>query len=109
MSARETVRTARRVAPLADIPAGEGRAFTVDGRAVAVFHVRGGGLAALDARCPHRGGPLADGLVGDGAVVCPLHNRRFSLDDGSCDTPDSCAVEAYPVSLDDDGWVVVAL
>lgn len=97
----------RRVAPLADIPAGEGRAFMVEGRAVAVFHIRGGGLAATDARCPHRGGPLADGLLGDGWVVCPLHTRRFSLGDGSCDMPGECEVAVHPVAVDEEGWVVV--
>ena len=64
-----------------DIPLGEGRAITLDGRRVAIFRAAAGWYA-LDAVCPHRGGPLADGIVCDRAVICPLHDRRFDLDSG---------------------------
>ena len=104
-----TTTTAHRLAPLERIPPGEGRAFLVGARRLAVFRLRSGALAATDAQCPHRGGPLADGLVGDGAVVCPLHNRRFALATGECDTDDGCAVGVYPATVDDDGWVVVEI
>jgi nitrite reductase/ring-hydroxylating ferredoxin subunit len=59
------------------IPVGEGRAFAVGDEQVAVFRPRGGGLHALQAVCPHRGGPLADGLIDAAQVVCPLHNHAF--------------------------------
>ena len=65
-----------------DIPLGEGRAITLDGRRIAIFR-SGGGWYALDAVCPHRGGPLADGIVCDQAVICPLHDRRFDLESGA--------------------------
>ena len=107
MSAGTARGTRHRLGPLEQIPPGEGRAFTVGDRAVAVFRPRGGELAATDAACPHRGGPLADGLVGAGVVVCPLHARRFSLHDGTCDIPGECAVAIHPVWVDDDGDIVV--
>ena len=69
-----------------DIPLGEGRAITLDGRRIAIFRA-GGGWYALDAVCPHRGGPLADGIVCDRAVICPLHDRRFDLASGAALTP----------------------
>ncbi|MDP8967853.1 MAG: nitrite reductase (NAD(P)H) small subunit [Actinomycetota bacterium] len=65
-----------------DIPLGEGRAITLEGRRVAIFRAAGGWYA-LDAVCPHRGGPLADGIVCDRAVICPLHDRRFDLASGA--------------------------
>ena len=65
-----------------DIPLGEGRAITLDGRRIAIFRATGGWYA-LDAVCPHRGGPLADGIVCDRAVICPLHDRRFDLATGA--------------------------
>ena len=65
-----------------DIPLGEGRAITLDGRRVAIFRT-GIGWYAIDAVCPHRGGPLADGIVCDRAVICPLHDRRFDLESGA--------------------------
>lgn len=70
-----------RVCAVDDIPVGEGRAVTVDGRRVAVFRAEDGWFA-LDARCPHLGGPLADGIVAQRTVICPLHDRRFDLATG---------------------------
>jgi nitrite reductase (NADH) small subunit len=69
--------------PVEAIPVGEGRTCMVGGREIAVFRTREGQVHAVQARCPHRGGPLADGLVGAGVVVCPLHARRFDLRTGA--------------------------
>ncbi len=65
-----------------DVPLGEGRAITLDGRRIAIFRTADAWFA-LDAACPHRGGPLADGIVCDSAVICPLHERRFDLRTGA--------------------------
>jgi len=78
MSAATTSRYACRVD---DVPLGEGRAITLDGRRIAIFRSPAGWFA-LDAACPHRGGPLADGIVCDNAVICPLHDRRYDLATG---------------------------
>ena len=89
--------------PVDDIPVGEGRAYAVAGRQVAVFRLRSGELRALDAVCPHRGGPLADGLIDDRVVVCPLHNFTYDLVTG-CDVADKGAgVDAHSVHVDDLG------
>ena len=89
------------------IPVGEGRAFAVGDEQVAVFRPRGGGLHALPAVCPHRGGPLADGLIDAAQVVCPLHNHAFRLSDGRCTTGER-SVQAYQVAVED-GEVVLRL
>ena len=65
-----------------DVPRGEGRALTIDGRRIAIFRTRDGWYA-LDHACPHRGGPLADGILCDRAVTCPLHERRYDLASGA--------------------------
>ncbi len=65
-----------------DVPLGEGRVVTLGGHRIAVFRAAGGWYA-LDAACPHMGGPLADGIVCDGSVICPLHDRRFDLQTGA--------------------------
>jgi len=65
-----------------DIPLGEGRSITLDGRRIAIFR-SAAGWYALDAVCPHMGGPLADGIVCDRSVICPLHDRRFDLQTGA--------------------------
>jgi nitrite reductase (NADH) small subunit len=70
-----------RVGRLEDLPLLEGRRTTIDGTRVAVFRLLDG-LAAIDATCPHKGGPLQDGLVADNCVTCPLHDRRVDLATG---------------------------
>jgi nitrite reductase (NADH) small subunit len=68
------------VGQAAHVPLLEGRRTTVDGRRIAVFRVPGG-WRAVDAACPHAGGPLQDGIVADGCVTCPLHGRRYAFED----------------------------
>ncbi|MGN6275181.1 MAG: nitrite reductase small subunit NirD [Solirubrobacterales bacterium] len=78
-----SVATAHAVCRAADVPLGEGRAVTIEGRRIAIFNAPTGWFA-LDAACPHQGGPLADGLLSDNCVACPLHERRFDLHTGEC-------------------------
>ena len=92
---------------LSEIPVGEGRAYAVAGRQVAVFRLRDGSVRALDAVCPHRGGPLADGQTDADVVVCPLHAHVFDLSTGACRSGQS-DVASYAVSVED-GQVVVVL
>jgi nitrite reductase (NADH) small subunit len=66
----------------ADVPLFEGRSVAVGDRRIAVFRLPDG-WAAVDHGCPHRGGPLSDGIVSDSCVTCPLHNQRFSLESGA--------------------------
>jgi nitrite reductase (NADH) small subunit len=66
------------------IPVGEGRAYKVGGLAVTVFRQRDGQLFATQSQCPHRQGPLADGIVGAGTVICPFHGWKFDLATGHC-------------------------
>ena len=64
-----------------DIPAREGRAVKIGSREIAIFNL-GDRFLAVDNRCPHKGGPLADGIVSGAAVVCPLHAWKISLETG---------------------------
>jgi nitrite reductase (NADH) small subunit len=94
--------------PVDQIPIGEGRAFAVDGRQIAVFRLRDGSLRALDAVCPHRGGPLSDGIADGRVVICPLHNYTYDLDTGEEVTSGGAAVQAYPVHVDEAGVIRLA-
>jgi nitrite reductase (NADH) small subunit len=84
------------VCELAEIPMGEGRAVTVDGRRIAIFRTEAG-VFAIDQACPHAGGPLADGIASDCTVICPLHERRYSLEDGAPIGHDGSPVPTHPV------------
>lgn len=83
MSKKEPVQRFKRLGPIELVPRGEGRSFRVAGIELAMFHTRAGEVFVTDAACPHKGGPLADGLVGGTTVVCPLHARRFDLATGN--------------------------
>ena len=84
-----------------EIPVGEGRTFAVDGDQIAVFRLRDGSLRAIDAVCPHKGGPLADGLADDRVMVCPLHGYTFDMCTGSEAGGADMTVRSYAVSVDD--------
>ena len=94
--------------PLDRIPRGEGRVFDVSGGAVAVFRTRQDEVYATEAFCPHKQGPLADGFVGGGRVVCPLHAFHFDLRTGAAVGHDCRGLTTYAVRVDAAGDVVLA-
>ena len=91
-----------------DVPVLEGRNVTIGERRVAVFRLHDGSWAATDAACPHAGGPLADGIVADSCVTCPLHNRRFDLTTGESDGPERVDVHEVEVR-DGEVWIRLAV
>ena len=94
--------------PFDAIPPGEGRAYDTGGVRVAVFHARDGRVLAVQAECPHRGGPLADGLTGAGTVICPLHSWKFDLETGGA-LMGECGLKTYPARIDGAGSVVLTV
>jgi nitrite reductase (NADH) small subunit len=96
------------VGSLGAIPPGEGRSFSAFGEKVAVFRTRTGQLFAVQAECPHRGGPLADGLLGGTTLICPLHSWKFDLASGNAQFGD-CGLKTYPVRVDDAEEIIVTL
>ncbi len=93
-------------ARLEQLPDGLGQLVVAAGREIAIFR-RGEQILAVDARCPHAGGPLQDGMVCGDQVVCPLHLRRIDLRTGEVeDWPEP--VRTYPVEVVD-GQVLIEL
>lgn len=90
------------VGPCSDVPPREGRLVIIDGREIAVFNL-GDRFTAMDNRCPHKGGPLSDGLVAGNAVVCPLHAWRINLESGVVERPcgGADAVVTYPTRVEE--------
>ena len=93
--------------PLDSVPPGEGRTFSAYGEKIAVFRTRTNGVFAVQAECPHKGGPLADGLLGGTTVICPLHSQKFDLATGNALTGD-CGLKTYPVRLDENGHILLS-
>lgn len=89
------------VAKVGDIPDGQGIAYAVNGRMVAVFNL-GGTYEAIDDFCPHMGASLAGGYVEDGIVICPWHAWRFKTCDGTwCDNP-TVKIDSFEVRVEGD-------
>ena len=82
--------------PLEGIALGHGLCFVVDGEEIAVFRSRAGRLHAVSNRCPHRQGPLVEGVIGGSQVVCPLHGHKFDLSTGEGSEMGEC-VKTYRV------------
>jgi len=90
-----------RITHAENIPLREGRSVRIGDDEIAIFNL-GDRYVAVDNSCPHRGGPLCDGIVTGDAVVCPLHGWKISLDTGEVLKPDVCVkVGTYPVSVED--------
>ncbi|HEY3456045.1 MAG TPA: Rieske 2Fe-2S domain-containing protein [Bryobacteraceae bacterium] len=96
------------VGPVDEIPLGEGRTFVVGDERVAVFRTRSGQLFAVQAECPHKRGPLADGLLGGTMLICPLHSWKFDLRSGDALMGD-CGLRTYAVRVDESGQIVVSV
>ena len=89
------------------IPEGQGRCYVVGTEEIAVFRQRDGRLFAAQNLCPHRRGPLSEGVAGGGHVICPLHGHRFNLEDGIGSEPGEC-VKVYRVK-EQHGEIVLSL
>lgn len=88
------------VGTIDDIPRQGARCITMGTTTVAVFRTADDRIFALEDRCPHRGGPLSQGIVHDGCVTCPLHNMVIALASGEAQGADEGATRTYDVRLE---------
>ncbi|GEN34898.1 MULTISPECIES: nitrite reductase small subunit NirD [Aneurinibacillus] len=88
-----------RIGPIESLPVQTGRVVYIENREIAVFRLSNGEVQAVENRCPHKGGPLAEGIVSGNYVFCPLHDRKINLKDGLVQKPDIGCVRTYPVEL----------
>lgn len=101
-------RTTVRACALADLPPGACRRVNVD-PPIAVFNV-GDGIYATDDTCSHAKASLADGYLDEDVVECPFHGAQFCVRTGEPLSPPAVrALRTYPVSVTDDGDVLVDL
>ena len=89
------------VAPLEEIPLQSSRVVKSATADIAVFRTAKGDVYAIQDVCPHKGGPLSQGMVAGNEVNCPLHGMRICLSDGKAVTPDKGCVITYPVRIED--------
>ncbi len=85
-----------------DIPVlGSRRVARPQGLDIAVFRNDAGDVFALLDRCPHKGGPLSQGIVFGTSVACPLHNWTIGLCDGQAAAPDEGCTPKFAVRVED--------
>jgi nitrite reductase (NADH) small subunit len=91
----------KNIGPLDNIPVQGARrlCFGHDGRPIAVFRTAEGGVFALIDECPHRKGPLSEGIVSGDTVTCPLHNWMIDLKNGAALAPDEGRANTLPIRL----------
>ena len=93
------------VCRLSELPQGEMRLIEADGRKIGVFHCADGGLYAIEDRCSHDDGPLAEGEFDPASctVECPRHGSLFDLTTGKPRSlPAYRPVGTFEVRVDDD-------
>ena len=95
--------------PVEQIPPGEGRRISVGHIPVAVFRTRSGEVYATQALCPHRAGPLADGIIGGGELHCPLHAYKFDLETGTPIGNECKALRTYPIEVSERGEMIITI
>ncbi len=88
------------VGSLNDIPRQGARVVRTKDGDIAVFRTADDQVFALRDRCPHKGGPLSQGIVHGNKVACPLHDWRIHLDTGLAVAPDEGCAASFPVRVE---------
>ncbi|MDQ1849163.1 nitrite reductase small subunit NirD [Gemmobacter fulvus] len=88
------------IGPLDDIPREGARVVKTAMGCVAVFRTATDAVFALDDRCPHKGGPLSEGIVHGTSVTCPLHAWVFDMGTGTAQGADEGQVATYDVRVE---------
>jgi nitrite reductase (NADH) small subunit len=88
------------IGKLSDIPRQGARCVVTPCGRIAVFRTAEDHVFALEDRCPHKGGPLSQGIVHGGAVTCPLHNMVISLETGQAMGADEGQVRTFKLEID---------
>lgn len=89
-----------RVCRLDDIPVQGARVLERAGQGdIALFRTAGDGVFAVLDRCPHKGGPLSQGIVAGDTVTCPLHGWNIGLATGEAHAPDAGCVQKFPTRV----------
>ena len=90
-----------KICPLNDIPKLGARVVRHGEGDIGVFRTEDDRVFALNNSCPHKGGPLSQGIVYGDKVACPLHSWKISLIDGKAEEPDVGQTACYAVKVED--------
>ncbi|WP_117170477.1 nitrite reductase small subunit NirD [Paraliobacillus sediminis] len=85
-----------------ELPKKLGKTVIIGDQEVAVFKLASGDIRAIENRCPHKGGVLAEGMVSGDHVFCPMHDWKISMVDGKAQAPDEGCVQTYTTEVTED-------
>ncbi|MBV6656581.1 MAG: nitrite reductase small subunit NirD [Devosiaceae bacterium] len=88
------------IGQLSDIPVRGARCVVTPMGKIGIFRTAANEVYAIEDHCPHKGGPLTQGIVHGGAVTCPLHNWVIDLKTGEAQGADEGRVKTLPLRLD---------
>jgi nitrite reductase (NADH) small subunit len=91
-----------KIVALNDIPKLGSRLVRSADKEIAVFRTEDDRVFALHNSCPHKGGPLSQGIVYGDKVACPLHNWKINLVDGNAEEPDEGHTACFAVKVEED-------
>ena len=97
-----------KIVALEEIPKLGARVIKTDSINIAVFRTADDKVFAMKDQCPHKQGPLSQGIVHGSSVTCPLHNWKIDLASGEALGPDQGCTNVYPVKVED-GMVYLSL
>ena len=90
----------KKLCPLDEIPRLGSRVVAMEGGDIAIFRTADDEVFAMHDKCPHKGGPLSQGIVHERKVTCPLHNWVIDLEAGAALAPDEGCVQRFPTRVE---------
>ncbi|KIE58278.1 ferredoxin [Methylacidiphilum kamchatkense Kam1] len=79
-----------------ELVSGIGRCFRIGKIKIALFKTHSGKIWAVEGKCPHQGGPIAEALCDEKIFICPLHAYPFSFETGNCTISEKFRIKVYP-------------
>ncbi|WP_093055530.1 nitrite reductase small subunit NirD [Salipaludibacillus aurantiacus] len=90
-----------KICPLNELPLQVGKKIVISEHEIALFRLANDTVKAVENKCPHKQGPLSEGMVSGDYVFCPLHDRKIDLDSGEVQKPDDGCVKTYHTEVVD--------
>ncbi|WP_018394498.1 nitrite reductase small subunit NirD [Bacillus sp. 37MA] len=90
-----------KVAVLDEMPEKIGRTVRIGSLEIALFKLADGNVRAIENRCPHKGGVLAEGIISGEHVFCPMHDWKICTTNGKVQSPDVGCVKTFAVKIED--------
>ncbi len=91
-----------------EVPHMGGRLVRAGTTQIALFRLSNGNIRAINNLCPHKQGPLAEGIISNDRIICPLHARKINLESGKVLPPDTGCITTYPTKIEG-GKVLIQL